>query len=264
MIIDAHSHLGEFNNHSRTPEELVASMQEAGIDHAILLANDRVTRKGLTTKEAIEISQKHPQFKPVGNIDSSDINPNQIKKLTDYLGENKIYGVKLYAGYDNYYWFDERLDPLYEYCQKNNKPVAFHTGVLASESAGLLKQSHPLNADEVANRFPKLKIVLCHIGNPWIMDCAAVVAKNENVYVDLSGYFGEFSKIKPIEIEMFKRVMSDYKMFVGDFKKCLFGTDYPLYNQKEYLEAIESLEMTDEEKELVFWKNANSVYNLGL
>ena len=58
--------------------------------------------------------------------------------------------------------------------------------------------------------------------------------------------------------------MDNFKDFVDDYKKCMFGTDYPLYNQKEYLEAVQSLEMTDEERELVFWKNANEVYNLSI
>lgn len=264
MIIDAHTHIGQFNNHNTTVEELVASMKEAGINYAVLLANNRGTREGLTIKESIEVSKRYPQLKPVGNIDWEHLNQKQLDTLIEHLSKNQIYGVKLYAGYEDYNWFDKKLDPLYEYCQKNNKPVAFHTGVLAQGSKGLLKQSHPLNADEVANRFPKLKIVLCHAGNPWIMDAAAVVAKNEHVYVDLSGYFGEYQTIQQNEIDMFKQVMGDFRMFVGDYKRCLFGTDFPLYNQKEYLSAVQQLSMTEEEKELVFWRNTNMVYTLGL
>ncbi|MDP3974340.1 MAG: hypothetical protein Q8P92_05915 [Candidatus Daviesbacteria bacterium] len=31
---------------------------------------------------------------------------------------------------------------------------------------------------------------------------------------------------------------------------------------KEYLGAVQKLPMTDEEKELVFWKNAKEIFNL--
>ena len=58
--------------------------------------------------------------------------------------------------------------------------------------------------------------------------------------------------------------MEDLRTFMGDFKKMLFGTDYPLYNQKEYIGAVQQLPLSEQEKELVFWENANVVYNLGL
>ena len=128
--------------------------------------------------------------------------------------------------------------------------------------SGLLKYSHPLNVDEVANKFPNLKIVIAHMGNPWILDCLAVVLKNPNVYVDCSAYFTEYKPIKEEDVGVFIKQLTDAKVFIGDFKRFLFGTDWPLYNQKEYLEAVKGLPMTDEEKELVFWKNAKEVFNL--
>jgi predicted TIM-barrel fold metal-dependent hydrolase len=61
----------------------------------------------------------------------------------------------------------------------------FHTGVLEAGSTGLLEYSHPLQIDRVATRFRNLTIVMAHMGNPWLIDCAAVLAKNENVYADM-------------------------------------------------------------------------------
>ena len=160
MIIDAHTHCGQFDDKYYAPEALIASMDEAGIDYSILLANDRTVRPGLTTEDAIKLSEKFPRLKPVGNIDGSKIDEEHITLLKDYLKQGKIFGVKLYAGYDNYYWWDARLDPLYEYCEKQGHTVAFHTGVLAIGDTGLLKQAHPLEADQVAAKFPNLNCAL--------------------------------------------------------------------------------------------------------
>ena len=39
-------------------------------------------------------------------------------------------GLKFYLGYEEYSADDERLHQLYEYCEKHNVPIMFHTGVL--------------------------------------------------------------------------------------------------------------------------------------
>jgi uncharacterized protein len=97
------------------------------------------------------------------------------------------------------------------------------------------------------------------------MDAAAVVSKNPHIYTDFSGFFTEhLSPIPQIEIDNFVRFLSDFKVFTSGFKKCIFGTDWPHYNLKEYLDAIDQLPMSDEEKELVLWKNASEVYNLDI
>ena len=258
MIIDSHTHI-----EGKTVKELLSSMDEAGIDYAMLIAGSAPLEDGITTDQVIKICAENPRLKAIGNVEYKTIDDNQIQKLIDYLGESKIYGVKLYPGYEDFYPLDEKLFALYKHCQQMSKPVIFHTGVLEIGLSGLLRQSHPLNIDEVANKFSELKIVMAHFGNPWIRDAAAVAAKNENVYVDLSGFFTEYAPIHSQEdIDFFAQELAYFKNFVGDFKKCLFGTDWPLYSQKEYLDAVRQLPLTDEEKDLVFWKNAKEIFGL--
>ena len=52
-----------------------------------------------------------------------------------------------------------------------------------------LKYAHPLNVDEVAVDNPGVKIIICHLGNPWILDCQEILYKTKNVYADISGLF---------------------------------------------------------------------------
>ncbi|OGY07815.1 MAG: hypothetical protein A2782_01590 [Candidatus Blackburnbacteria bacterium RIFCSPHIGHO2_01_FULL_43_15b] len=264
MIIDSHTHIA-LSGSPRivTPDDLIKSMDEAGIDYSLLLAN-RKKGNGLSTREAVEIAETNPRIKVIGHIEFGAPIAPQTENLKKYLESGQIHGVKFYLGYEDYSATDKQLFPLYEFCQKTNKPVIFHTGVLLIGERGMLKNSHPLNVDSVAYHFPDLKIIIAHMGNPWIADAAAILLKNPNVYADLSGYFTEWVPIAPEEVEDFKKSAACIKDFVGDYKKCIFGTDWPIYNQKEYVEAVKSLEMTEEEKELVFWKNANEIFSLGL
>jgi predicted TIM-barrel fold metal-dependent hydrolase len=69
-----------------------------------------------------------------------------------------------------------------------------HTGD-TFDPHGKIRYSHPLNIDDVTVDNPSLKIVVCHIGNPWIRDCMEVLYKNKNknVHADISGLvLGDF------------------------------------------------------------------------
>lgn len=263
MIIDCHTHVGKFNGKEWSPEELISSMDEAGIDFSILFANLH-SGGGVSTEKIVEITRQHPRLKAVGNITFAAFGSSQIKKITQYIKNKEIVAVKFYLGYEAFYPTDKKLFPIYKMCSASGMPVIFHTGILEGTFKGLMRYSHPLNIDEVAALFPDLKIIVAHMGNPWLMDCAAVVARNKNVYVDCSGYFKEFSPIERGEVKMFCEQLRQFKIFVGDFKKMLFGTDWPIYSQKDYLKAVKSLPMTEEEADLVFYKNAQDLFHLDI
>ena len=263
MIIDSHTHLGLHNNKNFTSTDLLASMGQARIGCSMVIA-DRTRGESLSTEDVIKITKKSTQLKAIGNVEFDSLDAGQIDRLKNYLKGNKIFGVKLYLGYEEFYANDKKLFPLYKFCEKEGYPVIYHTGVLEAGYKGQLKYTHPLTLDSVACNFPNLKIVIAHMGNPWILDCAAVMLKNENVYMDLSGFFDEYKPIKKEQVDYFIKRLWDFRQFVGEFKKCLFGTDWPLYDQKEYLDAVLKLPLDKEESALVFWENAKKIFNLDI
>jgi predicted TIM-barrel fold metal-dependent hydrolase len=194
MIIDAHTHIYKEGDKTFTAKDLLLSMDNAKIDYSLLLA-DGAVEGGTSTAEVIKICEKNARLKAIGCLQYKTLDDNQIQKLLEYLRERKIYGVKLYPPYEEYYPQDKKLFPFYEQCQKLGKPIIIHTGMLMPGLPGLLKQSHPLNLDEIANAFPNLKIIMAHFGNPWITDAMMVMVKNKNIYADLSGYFETDSHI---------------------------------------------------------------------
>lgn len=263
MIIDAHTHLGIHNNKNFKVDDLLVSMKKAGIGYSLIIAN-KTKSEGLSTDDVIQVTEKNPKLKVIGNIEFDTLDENQIEKLTEYLRSKKIVGIKFYLGYEEFYADNPMFSSLYSFCEKNGYPVVYHTGVLEVGHKGLLKYSHPLTIDNVAANFPNLKIVIAHMGNPWILDCAAVMLKNKNVYMDISGFFDEYKPISKDQIDYFIKRLREFRQFVGEFKKCLFGTDWPLYNQKEYLNAVLKLPLNKEELNLVLWKNTQKIFNLDL
>ena len=45
----------------------------------------------------------------------------------------------------------------------------------------------PIYIDEVAVKRPNLKIIIAHLGNPWIDETMLILNRNKNVYADISG-----------------------------------------------------------------------------
>lgn len=261
MIIDAHTHIDKAGHKDWTPQQLLSSMDEAGIDRAIVISN-HVTEAPLDV--LLEKVKGIERFTVVGNVEYTNLTDKHINKLIDHLEKGEIHGVKLYPGYENFYPYDKQLYPLFQYMEENGHPLMIHSGVLMVGCPGYLEQAHPLHVDRIAHDFPKMKVVIAHMGNPWLIDTAAVMWQNPNVYTDLSGFFVEFRSLSEREVEYFLSRMKHIKDLLGSFKRCIFGTDWPLYSQKEYLAAVERIGLSDEEKELIYWKNANRVFNLGL
>jgi predicted TIM-barrel fold metal-dependent hydrolase len=228
LTVDCHTHLGEADGRVYGPDELLRSMDRAGIDQSIVIAEPTGGWHS-TIDYLAELAGREPRLKVLADVQFASLDVRQIHRLVGLLESGRAVGLKFYIGYEEYYASNEKLFPLYEYCQEHNRPVMFHTGALERANRGLLKYSHPLTVDEVAHAFPGLRIVIAHMGNPWLLDCAAVMGKNEHVYADVSAFFDEFKPITAADVEIFVKRLSDARLFLGSYEKFLFGTDWPLY-----------------------------------
>ncbi|MGF7057545.1 amidohydrolase family protein [Brassicibacter mesophilus] len=170
-------------------------------------------------------------------------------------------GIKIYAGYYQYYVYDTVYDPVYALAEKYNVPVTIHSGDTYSDR-GILKYSHPLTVDELAVKYRGVKFIIAHLGDPWVMDTAEIIRKNPNVFTDLSGLIiGDSTEIermkqKQLFIDHIKRSL----VYADNYYKVLFGSDWPLVQLKPYIEFIKEI-IPEEFHEYVFYKNALSVFN---
>jgi predicted TIM-barrel fold metal-dependent hydrolase len=72
--------------------------------------------------------------------------------------------------------------------------------------------------DDVAIRFPDVKIIMAHLGHPYEGDCIATIRKHENVYADCSALH-----YRPFQLYHSLMLLQEY----GVWRKLLFGSDYP-------------------------------------
>src|ERR671914_449074 len=238
-IIDCHVHVNHYDGINKTRrfvslEErlkgLLGSMDNNNIDYSIILSSYKVDRNRPSVSQIID----------------------RIKK---YNYKNKL-GVVARFTIDNH--TDEDLKN-YRICVEYGSPVMIHTGDTLSNTAKV-RFSHPLNIDDVAVDNPELKIVMCHIGNPWIIDCQEILYKNRNVYADISGLIiGDFT----LDAERYYATkLNELLSYVGKKHHLLFGSDWPICNMDSYLRFVHRMELDKESLDLLMFKNAKSIFGL--
>ena len=280
-IIDAHFHFskcGHFDEiaaaagHENTADHLGAVYEREGIVLGIAMGEmGGVRQPGICTPRTPDSSGMiHPEdthFPAVvycAGIESEEIVPETLSRSLELFAEclkkRDCVGLKLYPGYNAVSLNDPRHDPYYQLAEQFNVPVVIHTGELSGHR-GLLKFSHPLTVDEVAVRFPNVRFVMAHYGNPWIADATAVAAKNPNVYLDLSGLAeGNFSADRYCRhFHGHLEYIRTWLVYLNSWDKIMYGSDWPLVNIPAYAEVIRRL-IPEEHREKVFFENACRVF----
>jgi uncharacterized protein len=272
-VIDAHVHCsGKRRDDMLRPyakanglrydlEELLEQMEGSGVDRALLLSPPMAGGEPLPNAEVLRLcGRSRDALLPVFTVEPEKGAVRDALRLAKANG-GLVKGFKVWLGYRKVFASDEVFAPLYDYAEETGLPVLFHTGDTAT-STGSLVHAHPLTLDEVANEREGLKIVICHLGNPWVLDTAELLYKHPNVFADVSGlvvggggYPGEYERVLAQRI-------SEAVYYAGGAEKFLFGTDYPVETHKNGLSLVSKLEVTQADKEKILWRNASVLFSI--
>ncbi len=169
--------------------------------------------------------------KLVGFASCDPTQPGYMAELEHAAEDLCLRGVKMgpiYAGFDPR---DGRCEPVYRYCQAKGLPILFHTGTTFRRVAAL-GFSRPWLFDEVAIRFPELRMVLAHLGHPFYDECLVVIRKHPNVYADISALY-----YRPWQFYNMMILAQEYHVT----HKLLFGTDYPFTTGQESIDGVRNI-----------------------
>ncbi|GAB4336973.1 MAG: hypothetical protein Kow0099_10200 [Candidatus Abyssubacteria bacterium] len=266
-VIDAHLHI----NFDRPYSQEIA--QKVGLNYTPagliedMAANNVARALVMSIRGQIDAAKKFAQTYPdkfwiAGSADPKNLTEQDLAALEADLATGAIRAVKLYTGYQHYYPDDEDCVPIYQLLMKYDAPVIFHTGDCVSTMARL-RFSHPLNVDDLAFRFPDLKIVMAHMGNPWLWDAAEVIYKNENVYGDISGLITGMPDTYKKEYRNWVKEQLESAIYYCGADNLLFGTDYCLVSHADAIEFFSGLKIRDEDLDKIFFSNALKLLGRG-
>ncbi len=110
-------------------------------------------------------------------------------------------------------------------------PVIFHTGPRLTR-ATKLEYAQPVLLDEVARELPELRIVIAHLGSPWVHETITLLRKHPNVFAEISGLLQQ-------PWRAYEALLSAHQCGVLD--KLLFGSGFPDAPASLCIESLYSL-----------------------
>jgi predicted TIM-barrel fold metal-dependent hydrolase len=157
--------------------------------------------------------------------------PNFMEELRYGIEKLHLRGVKIGPIYNGVDPRDPRCDVLYAYCQERGLPILFHTGTTYNRAA-VLNYGRAWLWDEVASKYPELRMILAHVGHPFFDECLCVIRKHPHVYADVSALFHRNWQFYNIML-----LAQEYRIQ----HKLLFGTDYPFCKSQEHIDGVRNV-----------------------
>ncbi len=221
------------------PQTLIAQMDEAGIEKSILYAVEAPLV--YASNEYVHALCSQFPDRLMGFASVNPMSPDAPAVLEKAVREMHLAGLKLHPPLQGFSPDDETVFPVYQKAVELDIPVVFHVGTTPFGSLCRLAHANPLLIDEVAVRFPTLRIMLTHLGTLWHNEAFMVVEKNPNVFIDTAAYVTEIAEI----------LTPDIVRRIGP-EKIIFGTDYPMpygdrpHQMKDFVDCIRTLDLPAE------------------
>jgi predicted TIM-barrel fold metal-dependent hydrolase len=150
------------------------------------------------------------------------------------------------------------MDPLYECCQLNHKPIVIHAGREPKSTAYRCDPYQLCGAkkvERIINDFPDLKICVPHLGFDEISAYRKLVEKYDNLWLDttmaIAGYFPAEEKIS-----------------LGGYRpdRIMYGSDFPNipYEWDRELKILAAASISEGFLERIAYKSAADFFDLDL
>lgn len=280
MIIDVHAHAypdriarkvkermesvsGSGVENAGTPEALVESMKESGIDVSVFLpVATNPKQVGKLNAQAIRWME---EYGDQGLLSFAALHPDteQVKEVMRGIKNAGLKGIKLHPDYQDTYFDDIRYLRILDAAAEEGLAVLVHAG---------MDEVYPdhVHCDvrrilNVIERLECEKLILAHMGGWQLWEDVKKYICGAPVYFDTA-----FSLTGTVNVEHKKGfgAMLDDARFVDLVRshgadKILFGTDTPWSSQKENLEWIRECSLDDTEKEQILGENARKLLTLG-
>jgi len=236
-------------------QHIFDQMDYAGIDKLALLPLDLTTVDGqivVSNDEIAEIvRQTADRFIGFASVDPH--RKDAIEALEYAFEELHLAGLKLHPSRQKFYPCESELFPLYECCIKHNKPVLFHAGISLEPDTNS-KYARPIQFEEVAICYPKLRFCLAHFGWPWVTETAALLLKYPNVYADTGLLY--FDNAREFYNHVFKTELGEHWVDRSLRHQVMFGSNNPRFEQIRMVEALRAIGWRGSTLDLVLGENA--------
>jgi predicted TIM-barrel fold metal-dependent hydrolase len=192
MLIDIHVHTTRITGINRpngsrypTPRELIAMMDAAGIDMAVVLCaiSPECRYCFVTPEEILDICAEFPdRLIPFANLDPRMLTNSTESNFTDLIHHYKSAGCRGIGEYMPNLPFDDPLNMnLFAQLEEAGLPLIFHFGPTIGGCYGCFDELGLPRLENVLKQFPNL-ILLGHSQPFWAEISRDVTEENRNTY----------------------------------------------------------------------------------
>ncbi|MCX6005564.1 MAG: amidohydrolase family protein [Chloroflexi bacterium] len=236
-------------------EELISSMDECEIDKSVLL-NIGWLKHELCVESndyILECIARYPN-RLVGFCAVQPLDMDKAIREIERCCKSGIKGIgELRPDVQGFNLCDARIQPLMDMAINNNLILSLH----ASEPVGHGYQGKgnttPQNLYPFIAMFPKLHVVLAHWGGglPFYELMPEVASILLNTYYDTAA--------TPF---LYKQQVFTSVANITSSEKIIFGSDWPLISPQRIISQINTVELTDIDKENIYHRNAENLLGL--
>jgi predicted TIM-barrel fold metal-dependent hydrolase len=291
VVIDAHVHtyptaqIGlqasggmAFSGCTGTVQELLGLMAVGGIDKAVMVnmtpvtdmreaalargegpyeevAHRMIERMKRRNAWTCQVAREHPSLVPYISLDPSMGPDDAVAEIRQRTQEGAR-GIKLHPSAQRFNPDDPSLWPAYAEAEALGLPVISHGGIfpLDPESS---EHSRPRAFARVLEAFPRLTLVVAHLGDGYLEESLAMAAGYPNLFFDCSSAVNGTVESPPLSdeeaVDIINRIGVD---------RVLFGSDWPWFHPLRDRERIEALPFSNSERDLILGGNAQRVLGL--
>lgn len=230
-----------------TSESLVETMDKCGVDRSVVL---NIVTKEAQHEHVLSFAKETDSERLIafGSVmPGSEYALEYVWKISD----EGLKGIKLHPPLQRIDIDDRRLFPVYDLARALNLVVVFHAGWDATYRDEM-RASANMTLNVVKN-FPGLKLVAAHLGGLRIADeVLSVLAGRAELYFD-TAYAADPWINRASLLEIIRRHGAE---------RILLGSDFPWHLPSMEIELIRSLDISDEDKELILGGNAKRLLGI--
>jgi len=245
LAIDIHTHAFP----DQVASKAIPTLEREGgikayLDGTIAALLDSMARSGVERSVLCSIATRPEQFSPILDwskaIRSERIepfpslhpdDPDLLPHLETIHAEG-FKGVKMHSYYQDYFFDDERLFPLYERMSELGIILVIHAGY--DIAFPRIRKADPRRIVEVCRQFPDLRLIATHLGGWDEWDDVRHLLAGKPIYMEISFAFDSLDRERIREI-----------LLAHPAEYLLFGTDSPWTDQAATLKMLAELGLPD-------------------
>ncbi|MGI5893570.1 MAG: amidohydrolase family protein [Candidatus Merdivicinus sp.] len=223
-----------------TFSDLLAKMDEWKVDMAVCLNIATAPKQQHNVNEFALSIQDGKRIFSFGSVHAE--NADAVHEIYR-MHEAGIKGIKLHPDYQNVELADRRMFPIYDACAELGMFCVFHSGwdPVSPDNTRVT----PDKVLRLHKLFPRFRIILGHLGGLSLWNEVEEKLAGTGILMDTAYTRGMISP------EQFTRIIQKHGA-----ENIVFGSDCPWQSSRDTADFIDSLPISSQQKDKIFYQNA--------